>query len=56
MGKDFFWDSFEELSMSFGLKADRGAHVGKTARPLTEAPSRDLNWLETQCMTRESTT
>lgn len=33
MGTFFFWGSFEERSLSFSLAAEKGAHVGKTARP-----------------------
>lgn len=55
MGKFSFWDSLEELSVSFGLKANKGAHAGRQqVLTLTEAPFWDPNWLKTQCMLRES--
>lgn len=39
MGKCSFWDSLEELSVSFGLKANKGVHTGRQqVLTLTEAP------------------
>lgn len=39
MGKFSFWDSLEELSVSFGLKANKGAHAGRQQVLLQKLPS-----------------
>lgn len=49
MGEILFWGFLEASSVSFGLKAHRGAQEGKTpTQLLRKLLARDSNWLKTQ--------
>lgn len=50
MGKFSFWDSLEELSVSFGLKANKGAHAGRQQVLLQKLPSEiPTGWKPSVC-------